>query len=271
MDIERCLGMDDRSSTAWVQAGTHFKDWQDQQPGLRGVSAPEELPEWTWQASPAEKNGALKALGLIATTAPRDPAAMSVLLWLLVPGAIRLACSLRDLEVEINERVAGQLWICASAHDYSRDWPVAASILAETRRAILAELGVGRAGERADRAWARSTCLSPDDRTWQHLGPQASTEPVQELIELLDAAEAEGVVSATDRQLLVDVAVEADRLAARGRISTIAASGRSRRAGLTTPAAAERVAEQWGLSTVAVRRRTARVLDRLSEFAREVA
>ena len=117
MDIERCLGMDDKSSEAWVQARAHFEGWQGQQPGLRGVSSPEELPAWTWQASPAEKDRALKALGLIATTTPRDPAAMSVLLWMLVPGAIRLACSLRDLEVEINERVAGQLWICASAHD----------------------------------------------------------------------------------------------------------------------------------------------------------
>lgn len=73
--------------------------------------------------------------------------------WLLVPKAKRIAAELVDLSADIDGLVAGQLWI-----EIRNDNPpvayVATTIMRKVRNAVLAELDIGDAGERADKTWA---------------------------------------------------------------------------------------------------------------------
>src|SRR5690606_13493187 len=80
--------------------------------------------------------------------------AVSVITWLLVPGAVNLARQFADLSPDIDALVAGQLWL--TVRNYRGDPPrrVAATLLARTRRDVMADLGVGDAAVRRDRVWA---------------------------------------------------------------------------------------------------------------------
>ncbi|MEO6605985.1 MAG: hypothetical protein ABIN55_10265 [Aeromicrobium sp.] len=74
---------------------------------------------------------------------------------------------------------------------------------------------------------------------------------------MTEAAHA-GVITAADRQLLIDLAVAADRATAPTR------RGRS---GLMVTSASEEVATRWGMSARSVRRHASRSIDRLAGFA----
>jgi hypothetical protein len=182
--------------------------------------------------------------------------AVTVLAWLLVPGATGIAVELRDLHPDIDGVVAGQLWLEASKAHELTGCSVARAVLRRTRSEVMAELGVGDAAARRDRAWAHAV---PADGTIDEL-TALEPEPFADYValELLKAALIDGAVVGFDLCLLWDLAHIAEALGApahRGRM------------GLTTPAVVEAFAAERHLNARAVRRRATEVLDRLQEYA----
>ncbi|WP_256841750.1 hypothetical protein [Ornithinimicrobium cryptoxanthini] len=253
MSVATCLGVDthDRPPLRWAR--DHWQDWGRIQPALSVVADLLDLPPWLSQASPEARDEVLAAL---ARTAAHYVEAVSVITWLLVPGAVNLARQLADLSPDIDALVAGQLWL--TVRTYRGDPPrrVAATLLARTRRDVMADLGVGDAAVRRDRVWASAVPMgSVPDVPDVDAGP----DPECELAALLEDAVEMGALTREDRALLMDVAHEAARLNV---------PARRGRGGLMTPSVAELVADDYAASARTVRRRAAKAVTDLEAFRR---
>lgn len=237
-----------------ARARMAWERWGAEDPALGVVEDLAELPEWTRDAPWPAKDDVLARLAALSAT---EPDAVTMLAWLLLPGATRIAVELRDLHADIDALVAGQLWIEASAaHELSRRG-IARAILRRIRSEILAELGVGDAAERRDRLWSRAVL---DDVLIDGTAASPDLEPPTDytLLELLKDAFFDQAVVGFDMRLLWDLAQTADRLGApahRGRM------------GLTSPAVVEAFASERHLNARSVRRRATESLDRLREYA----
>ncbi|WP_162802124.1 hypothetical protein [Ornithinimicrobium murale] len=176
--------------------------------------------------------------------------------WLLVPGAVNLARQLADLSPDIDALVAGQLWLTVRSYSGDPHRSVAATLLARTRREVMADLGVGDAALRRDRVWATAV---PIGSVPEVPDLDAGPDPERELTELLEDAAATGALTREDRTLLLDVAREAARLNV---------PARRGRGGLMTPSVAELVAEDFEASARTVRRRAAKAVTNLAAFRR---
>lgn len=258
MNITECLDVADVHSPTMSAARSGFQRWRDDELALNVVDDLIELRDWTLAASKVEANDVLRALAKIGH---RDQAAHSALSWLLVPGGVRLASSLRSYGPEVDPLVANQLWIAIVEHDWSRPTLVAPGVLRATKNAVFAELGIGNAARRADRAWASSVPVGE-----RVLVDDQVEDPCAELNELLDSATAAGVITDFDRELLLDFALELDRQVLAGALPV---SGRRGRAGLNSRPVALIIGQRKGLSDGAVLSRVSRRLDRLSEFAKK--
>jgi hypothetical protein len=254
MGIAERLGFGGDESLSLVAARAAWRNWCAADDELAVVPDLDDLCGWRQVASTSDTNALFTRLaGMMA----EDGAAVTVLTWLLLPGATRIAAELADLHPDIDGLVAGQLWVETSrAHELVDCRGVARAILRRTRSAVLGELGVGDAGERRDRAWAHAV------RGDETLPPLTAAEPEPfadyTLLELLKAAFLDGAVVGFDLDLLWQLAEAADRLGApahRGRM------------GLTAPAVIEAFSEQMHLNARSVRRRAGEVLDRLQEYA----
>ncbi|HOF63377.1 MAG TPA: hypothetical protein PLD23_16020 [Armatimonadota bacterium] len=253
MSVATCLGVDDPERPALRLARDRWRHWCSTEPALSVVTDVRDLPQWLRPASPPARDEVLSALARVAS---RDPQAVSVLTWLLLPGAVAVARQLADLSPDIDALVAGQLWLAVREYDGRPCRRVAAALLARTRREVMAELGVGDAGRRRDRAWSSvARTGSVPEVPLAHDEP----DPERELADLFDEASEVGALAREDRLLLLEVAHEAVRLGA---------PPRRGRGGLTTPSVAESVATHHPVSARTVRRRTASALDALGAFAR---
>lgn len=257
MNVATCLGVDTVERPAMRWARQHWREWGAIEPSLAVVSDVLDLPQWMRPASPSACDEVLGALARMTAT---DVNAISVMTWLLVPGAVAVARQLADLSPDIDAHVARELWLAVQAYDGRPGRRVAATLLVRARREVMADLGVGDAAWRRDRAWA---CAIPMGSVPE--GPAAAggveVDPERELADFLDVACERGALSRVQRQLLLDVAWEAARMgvpAKRGR------------GGLTTPSVAQMVADQQDASARTVRRRAATALADLQEFARSV-
>lgn len=253
LDLAAYLGVDDPASPTLVAACAAWRRWCADDPQLAVVDELRELPEWTRATDFAEKSIVLRKLAALTA---HDSDAVTALVWLLHPGAVRIATELRDLHADIDSLVAGQLWIETSrAHQLTTE-KLAAAILATTRREVCAELGIGELARRRDRAWAEAI---GDDRIAEWLlAPEREPDPEYDVLELLKAALHDDVVSGFDLWVLWDLAQSAHRLGA---------PGRRGRMGLTSPAVVDAVAHGVGLSSRTLRRRAAEAMDRLAEYA----
>lgn len=269
MLIAACLDVADNDSPSMTAARQRFASWASKEPALDVAADLLDLPNWTLTATADQKNAALTALSKIGKD---DPLAVTVLAWLLLPAATRLTCTLFDADPSINEIVASNLWSAAATHDHTRPVNVASSIIRRTRNGVFAEVGIGdRTPERRrDRAWANAVVIGPDARLWERLAGTTLEDlaAVEELDDLLDAAEAAGVISALDRDVLWSAACEADRQAASGACTTRTARGHGRNAGLTAPTVAAAVGAPRGMRGTAVRSRVSRRLRALGEYAK---
>ncbi len=253
MSVATCLGVDTHERPPLRWARTHWQDWGRAHPALSVVADLLDLPPWLSQAAPGARDEVLAAL---ARTAAHDVRAVSVITWLLVPGAVNLARQLADLSPDIDTLVAGQLWLTVRAYRGDPPRRVAANLLTRTRREVMADLGVGEAAVRRDRVWASTVPMgSVPEVPVLDVGP----EPERELAELLEEAAAVGALAREDRALLLDVAREAARLNV---------PARRGRGGLMTPSVAELVAEDYEASPRTVRRRAARAVTGLDAFHR---
>lgn len=256
MRLASCLGVEDVESPLMRQARAAWRQWCAVEPDLGVVDDLRDLPAWTSRATPRDKDDLLARL---ATRATREPLAASALSWLLVPGATVLANELRDLSPDFDAIVAGHLWLTITDRHAATGRGVARAILNDTRRQVLAELGVCEHARRHDRAWAATVTLDRLDGLAPTIEDDTGcADPEAELADLLDAAVCAEAVTVAERGLLVDLAAAA---------CEAGAPLRRGRAGLTSPAVAQHVSRGWAVSGRTLRRRTVEILERLTEYA----
>ena len=177
----------------------------------------------------------------------------------------------------INQVVAAELWIQVRSFPWRRLTKVAANIVTETKIGALRELG--QVTDRNDRTWALTypaevlvrgdrggvdLAFPPGNRTttsrevlgWKDTvlltaQPDEEPSPAVELLEVLEWALAQNVISAEDRHLLLCLVEEADQIS--GRLI-----GRGDCRGLLATELSQRVGDRVGRGEATVRRRAAR-------------
>lgn len=248
MSVADCLGLDDLESPSMTEARESWKRWCGDDPDLAVVGDLAELPAWSRQAQREDKD---RVLGRLAQLAATDEAARAALARQLIPGAIKLAGELHDLSPDIDGLVAGQLWIVVASGPQAKRG-VAKAILNTTRRAVLAELGVGC----NRKAWSRVLLL---DRFEEHAMQEepAPVDSYDELVEVLDAALRDNAVESRDIWLLHELAVAA---------TVEDAPLRRGRCGLTSPALVDEIACQRPEAARTLRRRVGSAVDQLAAY-----
>lgn len=257
MSVAKCLGLDDLDAPNMQEVRAEWPRWRDAEPALNVVDDIAALPRWMKQATPAERDAVLAALGRVGRG---DRRAYVALAWLLVPGASLVARRLRRLTDVIDDVVAGQVWIQICDHDPAEDAYVATTILRRVERESMAELGMGELAKRRDPTWARSVLVERYDETITADEPDDAGQPREQLVDLLRRALDSGALTDQDRDLLLDLAIAAN---------LADAPLRRGRAGLTTPSVAQLVSEDRALAARTIRRHAANALDRLGEVARQ--
>lgn len=260
MSVAQQLGLTEPYGDLMVSACEQWGYWQSTRPALGVCESLLSLRDWVRQTEPKDANNVLLALGeLGAVDGQDDPAATTALLWLLLPGAVGIARSLQPLSNRIDELVVAQLWICARTLSWRKDIWVAATVLKNTRREVLTDLGVGQGA-----IAARTESASPDlDLVLAMAGHSANlvghakahdrlTTETDYLYGLLQDATDTGVVSSQECDLLLQLAEHADT----------ARAGRGR-GGLIGRTSAAQVAQDWGLSRATIARRADRALSAL--------
>jgi hypothetical protein len=256
MGVARCLGLDDVSGPALAVAAVAWERWCHLEPDLAVVDDLLNLPDWTRRAPVAAKDGLLVRLH---RKAQDDAEAATVLAWLLLPAATLLADDLRDLGPEVDALVASELWMQVRSGPVDRC--VAPTIKRAVRRALLAELGHGRASRQRDHTWA-NTSLIENTADLDILAGQAVDRPDAgfEASHLMQHALISGVLSLPDASLLNQLAEQAD---------VQAAPSRRGRGGLTAPAVVEIVTSHRPGSARSARRAAVTLLKRLGSYAKE--
>jgi hypothetical protein len=253
MSVADCFGLDDLESPLMTDARAGWARWCAADRDLAVVDDLIELRTWTRGAKREDKD---LVLGRLAEIARTEDAARAGLVWLLLPGAITLAEGLRDLTPEIDGLVAGQLWIeVARSHDHPPRG-VAKAILNSTRRAVLAELGVGSNGRARDRAWSQTTLLDRFEDLAVPVEPER-VDPYDELVEVLDAGLRDNAVEGLDIWLLHELAVAAN---------AERAPMRRGRCGLTSPVLVDALARLRPEAARTLRRRVGTAVDRLGAY-----
>lgn len=182
MSVAKCLGVVDLDASNMREARARWPHGRELSPDLPDVAL-EDLPRWMKAVEPPQRDAVLTALFAIAQ---HDPRAYLALAWLLMPGAAKEAGRIRRLADEIDEIVAGQLWIQMHEHDPANSTCVAARILDRVRRESMAELGVGDLAKRRDETWARTVVVDAfDDSTPNGVGDEESgdAEMLNDLIQ----------------------------------------------------------------------------------------
>ncbi|HZK35617.1 MAG TPA: hypothetical protein VFC57_01515, partial [Aeromicrobium sp.] len=165
MSVAKCMGVDDVDGPQMMQMRSRWSQWSEVEPGLAVVDDPVALPRVMRRSEPEQRDtllGALLRLGVV------EQSATVALVWLLAPGATKLAWRLRDLSRDIDELVAGQLWIQVREHDPDDARYVAAKILNRTVREVMVELAVGDLAKRRDPAWAKAVLTDRFDESIPH-------------------------------------------------------------------------------------------------------
>jgi hypothetical protein len=253
MSVADYFGLDDLESPLMTVARARWAGWCAEDRDLAVVDDLIDLRTWTRRAVPDDKD---RVLGRLAEIAQTEETGRTVLVWLLLPGAITLADGLRDLTPEIDGLVAGQLWIEVARSHQHPPRGVAKAILNSTRRAVLAELGVGCHGKQRDRVWSQTILLDRFEDNAVQVDPD-SVDSYDELVEVLDAALRDHAVEGLDIWLLHELAVAA----------TVAeAPMRRGRCGLTSPAVVDVLARMRPEAARTLRRRVGNVVDQLAAY-----
>ncbi len=255
--------------------------WVACQPSLAAAGSATRLGQLVADRSdPARANAFLLALAQVGSVdGGADPAAATFVASLLVPGGDRMARSLWSLGGEVEQIIAGQLWIQVRVYPWrTRPGAVAKNILMETRRAVLADFGAST---------ATSVALVPlpppeiadvvDQRS-----PDLADEPTadQVLLNVLVWARSRGILTAAAATLLWDLVVLAADLTPN--ISSHPTSqpngsdrGHGTARGAGSLAAAARAADSRGVSPRSVRRQRDRAVSTLrrvqNDYARDNA
>lgn len=261
MSVAVQLGLKDEGSELLVLAGRRWPVWATQHPALAAVDGPPDLRGWLRGADPTQADDVLRALAtLAAVDGDNDIAAAAILSWALLPGACALANRLQGLSPRIDEIVAAQLWVEVRTFPWRRLRKVAANILMNTRSGVLRECGAASQTRRVDRTWHLTSPVDPCGPLWAWDAAAAGTGPAgsaaEELLDVLEWACANDVISGEDRALLLCLVAAAERAS-----TTRVGRGAG---GLMANDVSAAVADEWGISPVTVRRRARRSLRALS-------
>ena len=256
-----------QEQAASVDASGRWGRWVEREPGLAAAGSAAELGDLVADRSdPGRANEFLLALVRVASVDGGEVAATFVAA-LLVPGGDRMVRSLWSLGAEVEQIVAGQLWIQVRVYPW-RDRPraVAKNTLMETRRAVLADFG-------ATTAISTPLVPLPPPEMAEVLDQRAAnltTDLVADLalLDVLVWARARGVLTTSAALLLWDLVVLASDNQRR--------TGRQTRArGIGSLEAAARAANERGLTERSVRRQRDRAVSALrlvqGEYARDRA
>ncbi|MCF4121273.1 hypothetical protein L1785_09790 [Antribacter sp. KLBMP9083] len=256
MSVAACLGIENEDVPTMRRAAVRWPVWRSQESDLPAVEGLDGLRAWMDCASPEDQDLCLATLVRIGM---RDQTAVMVVCWLLLPGAVRRAAGLRDVSADVDAVFAGELWLAVREFDWRRPRKVAAAILSTARRAAMADLGIGEPARRRDRTWAATVPVEALPEPPHLPTRNDALAAAAELREVLDDAQAGGVIDHDERRLLTDLGLTANLLDA---------PARRGRGGLTTPAVADVVAARRRCSARTVRRQASETIDRIAEHAR---
>ena len=255
MSVAKCLGVDDINAPNMRELRAEWPQWRQMSSDLPDVDDLKDLPCWMQNAEPAQRDEALTALRRVAAGERRAYVALG---WRLMPGAPRGAGRISRLADEIDEVVAGQLWVQICEHDPADDRYVAKKILDRVYRESMAELGVGDLAKRRDEAWAMTVLVDAFDESIP-AGPADDEVARREVLaDLLQRGIDSGKLVENDRDLLLDLAHAAEQ---------IDAPGRRGRGGLMTPSVTQLVEEAHGMSSRSIRRHAAGAIKAMREEA----
>ncbi len=256
MSLVRFFGQLQEQATAVDESG-RWARWVAGEPALSAAGSAAELGQLvTDRSDPARANEFLHALVRVGSVdGGDDEVAATFVASLLVPGGDRMARSLWSLGGEVEQIVAGQLWIQVRVYPWRvRPRAVAKNILMETRRAVLADFGA------ATPVGVPLVPLPPLElkEVIEQRTADLTTEPSpdQVLLNVLVWARARGVLTDAAATLLWDLVVLACDSVQCGGLPWMAR-------GTGSLDAATRVADTRGLTARSVRRQRDRAVSAL--------
>jgi hypothetical protein len=260
-----CLGVTWPALTQRVEPGDGLARWAAAEPALAGIGTLDELAEIVHDGGdPGRGDELLGALvRLAAVDGGNDEDAAILVAHLLGNGARKLALQLRDLSADIDDLVAGELWLQIRTFPWRRRRRAhAKSLLLDTRLAVFTALRPYRNRAGMDRIML----VDPTACASENVDSGSLDRPVIDphdtdalsLPDLLEWAQRTGVIDRCDAALLVDLMRAAD---ATGLTDWDISSGR----GLNRAGEVSAVAARHGVHQKTIWRRRARVLRALRE------
>jgi hypothetical protein len=252
MSVVKALGLVDGQVIELMVR--RWPSWCERVPDLCHLAHPAGVDGWRRAADPVEVDAVMRGLAeLAARDGGDDTDAATVLAWLLLPTAIRLSTEFFDADPDIDEHIAACMWIEVRTFRWRTSSRVAANIAWRVRNQVLVELGDrGRLADRGRRTQAHTLV---DETLVRQRAEQVATSAREELLEVLDWAVEQALISEADTRLLVDVVAAAAR----------STSGPSAGGWLLGNQASELVAAERGVSGRTVRRRAKRSIDALAD------
>lgn len=292
MGVAGLLGLDEGGELLDL-ARASWAAWAAADVRLRVVGDFDDLKDWLPSVGREEADRVLLALARFAAVdGGDDPAAAGALAKCLLPGACVTADRICQMVADghlrtnlngsagqvVDELVASQMWIEVRSFPWRRLTRVTSNILVNVRRGVLDDLGDNSRLWRNDKTWANTSVLeilTIGDVESGSPGLRAAGVDLQEIIEGLATFDEDDsnlsalerllkilawgceheVITTCDRELLLVVAEEADR------VKTVRTC---RRGGLLGKEIAMRVAPRIGVSGVTVRRRVAATMAALA-------
>jgi hypothetical protein len=201
--------------TERLERSGRWPSWVAAEPALASLRGLQEVAATVGdRAQPRRADELLAALvRLAAVDGGNDQEAAAAVFLLVANGAGRLAGQLRSLSNDIDQMVAGQVWLQIREFPWQRRRrAIAANILMDARRALLRDLGVDtRSSSRgvvvmlvdttrdSEAIYVGSRSLVDQD---QHEGPADE----HTLVGVLEWATGNGVVTAADAAILLELA-----------------------------------------------------------------
>lgn len=261
MNLENYLGLGEIAGAGLLgQARDRWEVWEDDFPVLRQAGGPENFRPWL-RTKPDQGPETLLALASLgAVDGWDDPVAAAVLAWTLLPGANALSYRLRDLGPDVPTLVAGHLWIAARTFSWRTAKSVATGVLTATRRAVLAETVPNRQVQLCGDHLELVVATDGQDRRGL-LAPNIDPTAADELLDVLEWAQYERVLSERDLELLVSLVQVA---------GTLPDGRRGHRQGLLTRRACDLIAKEFDVGPHTVRRRVSASVEALAAVRVEI-
>ena len=264
MSPTESLGVSWSSLISRVQPSGILARWAAAEPPLAGLVTLDELADVVHRpGNAARADAVLGALARLAACDGGDDVDAALLVaHLLANGSRTLAMSMRDLSVDIDDLIAGQLRLQIRTFPWQqRTQAIARSLLLDTRKAVLAELRPFRSRAGDERVFLvdpidGAALSGPTQSAWA--GHDAE-EYERELVDVLIWARSSGVVNQRDVVLLIDLVRAAARTDAEDGV----------RRGLNVAAEIAEVAALYGVNEKTIRRRRDRALTALRRASAE--